>query len=118
MINRRKQGNKYEQLAANFLISQGIKILETNFFCKMGEIDIVCQDNDYLCFVEVKYRKNGQCGSALEAVNYGKMRKICRSADYYLLTHFKDESINVRFDVIAIQEGHLQYIKNAFEYIL
>lgn len=117
-INKRAQGNKYEEIAANYLKEQGLIIKQLNFYCKMGEIDIVALDDDYLVFVEVKYRKNTLNGDAAEAVNFNKMRKICRTADYYLMTHGYNQSTNVRFDVIAIEEGHLKHYKNAFEYVL
>ena len=115
--NRRSQGNQFEKLAANYLVEKGLTIIETNFYSKMGEVDIICKDNEYLCFVEVKYRKNASAGSALEAVNFNKMRKICRAADYYLMTHPKFANSSIRFDVIAIENGHLEYVINAFEYI-
>lgn len=92
-------------------------IKELNFYCKIGEIDIIAKDEEYLVFVEVKYRKSKKKGDATEAVNFSKMRKICRTCDYYLFTHNYASDTNVRFDVVAIEEGHLKHIKNAFEYI-
>lgn len=115
--NYRKQGSEYEKLAANFLQEQGLFIKEMNFYCKMGEVDIIARDGEYLCFIEVKYRTNRLKGDATEAVNYRKMRKICRVADYYMMKNNYNSDTNVRFDVVAIEEGHLNYIKNAFEYI-
>lgn len=116
--NKRKQGNKYEEIAANFLKEQGLFIKELNFYCKMGEIDIIAYDKDYIVFVEVKYRKDSNSGFAAEAVNYGKIRKICRTADFYLMSHKLPSSTNVRFDVIAIEGQQINYIRNAFEYIV
>ena len=116
-MNNRKQGNDFESLAADYLRRNGMKILQQNFYCKMGEIDIVARDGEYLVFVEVKYRKNRKAGSAAEAVGFNKMRKISRCADVYLMLHQASEYNNVRFDVVAIEEGHLSHFKNAFEYI-
>ena len=116
--NKRRQGNDFEKLAADFLEKKGFSIVEKNFYCKIGEIDIVAEDNEYLVFVEVKYRKSKRTGSAAEAVNYSKMRKICRTADYYLMTHGFSSTKSVRFDVVAIEEGKLTHFENAFEYIL
>ena len=80
-------------------------------------IDIIAKDGSYLVFVEVKYRKSAAKGTGLEAVNFKKMRKISRVADFYMYSHHMDGNTSVRFDVIAIEEGHLKHIKNAFEYI-
>lgn len=116
-MNNRRQGNEFEVLAADYLKRQGYRILKQNFYCKMGEIDIVARDEEYIVFVEVKYRKTKSKGSAAEAVNFNKMRKICRSADVWLMLNKCPGDVSVRFDVIAIEEGHLSHYKNAFEYI-
>ena len=116
-MNNRRQGNEFEALAADFLRRNGMRILQQNYYCKMGEIDIVALDGDYLVFVEVKYRKNNKTGSAAEAVNFNKMRKISRCADVYMMHHRMSGDTSVRFDVVAIEEGHLSHYKNAFEYI-
>ena len=117
MVNQRSQGNSYERLAAKFLEEKGFSIVEFNFFSKIGELDILAKDKEYLVFVEVKYRKNKSKGSAAEAVTFSKMKKICRTADYYMLTHNMADSTSVRFDVVAIEEGKLTHIPNAFDYI-
>ena len=116
-MNNRRQGNDFEQLAADFLKSNGMTILKTNFYCKMGEVDIIGKDDEYLVFVEVKYRSSRNKGSGFEAVNFNKMRKISRVADYYLYSNHYGGSTNVRFDVVVIEEGQLKHLKNAFEYI-
>ena len=116
-MNNRRQGNDFESLAADYLKRNGMCVLEQNYYCKMGEIDIVAKDGEYLVFVEVKYRKNKRAGSAAEAVNFNKMRKISRCADVYMMQHRVSGNISVRFDVVAIEEGHLTHYKNAFEYI-
>ena len=54
--NRRREGTQYEQRAAGYLREQGYHIREMNYRCRMGEIDIVAEEGDYLVFVEVKYR--------------------------------------------------------------
>jgi putative endonuclease len=57
-LNYRRQGNAFEKLAAEYLKEQGLKIIKLNFYCKMGEVDIIAMDGDYLVFIEVKYRKS------------------------------------------------------------
>ena len=106
-----------EDAAAGFLRAKGMKILARNFRSGKNEIDIVCKDGAALVFVEVKYRKNKRTGSAAEAVNFNKMRKISRCADVWMMQHKVSGDTSVRFDVVAIEEGHLTHYKNAFEYI-
>ena len=116
-MNYRKQGNDFEKLAADYLKKQGMSIIKTNFYCKMGEVDIIARDGSYLVFVEVKYRKSVSKGDAAEAVGFNKMRKISRVADFYMYSHKVSPDTSVRFDVVAIEEGHLKHYINAFEYI-
>ena len=116
-MNNRKQGNDFEGLAADYLKRQGYDIIQQNFYCKMGEVDIIARDDQYLVFVEVKYRKSARAGTAAEAVNFNKMRKISRCADVYMMQNKMSGDTSVSFDVVAIEEGHLKHYKNAFEYI-
>lgn len=115
-MNKRAVGTNYEKLAGSFLEQQGYVILEYNFRCRMGEIDIVAKDGAYLVFVEVKYRSNERTGSPLEAVNIRKQRVISKVASYYCLTHGYGETKPCRFDVVAICGEEYSLIKNAFEY--
>ena len=117
MVNQRRQGSDYEKAAAAYLQKQGLTILESNFYCKFGEIDIIARDEEYLVFVEVKYRKSQAAGGAMAAVGFKKMRTICRVADYYMISHHMNQEQSVRFDVVAIEAGQLKHIKNAFGYI-
>ena len=116
-MNNRRQGNDFENLAADYLRRNGMKVIQQNYYCKMGEVDIIAKEDEYLVFVEVKYRKNKRTGSAAEAVGFNKMRKISRCADVYMMQHRMSGDTSVRFDVVAIEEGHLSHYKNAFEYI-
>lgn len=117
MRNRRETGSCYEEQVARFLEQAGYRIIERNFRCRLGEIDLIAMHQGYLVFIEVKYRKNGRSGEPAEAVTYGKQQKICRTADFYFQKHqiFPDQP--VRFDVAAVSETELQIIENAFEYI-
>ena len=115
-INKRAVGTAYEKLAGEYLIKQGYEVLEYNFRCRMGEIDLVAKDREYLVFVEVKYRSSGRTGSPLEAVDARKQRIISKVASYYCLTHGYGEGKACRFDVVAIKGEEYTLIKNAFEY--
>lgn len=113
-MNQREIGSKYEHVAGNYLEQQGYKILEYNYRCRRGEIDMIAQDGEYLVFCEVKYRKGGMAGSAVEAVDVYKQRKLWKTAEYYLLRHGLYH-VPCRFDVIGIEDNRIDLVKNAFE---
>ncbi|WP_034438731.1 YraN family protein [Clostridium ihumii] len=106
-----------ENIAAEYLKNHNYKILERNFSCKIGEIDIIAKNENNICFIEVKSRTSDYFGMPSEAVNYYKEQKICKVAQYYILK--KDlHKYNLRFDVVEIifssTTSKLNLIKNAF----
>ena len=119
-MNKRALGKKYEEKACQYLESQGMKIVEKNFRCRQGEIDLIGFHGEYLAFVEVKYRAEN-AGHAAEAVTEPKQRKICRTADYYRYRHGIGENRAIRYDVVAIQgeeeKPHIVWYQNAFAHI-
>lgn len=116
-MNNRQLGTQKEEAAARFLMEAGIDIIHTNFRCRIGEIDIIGKDGSTYVFVEVKYRNSSNKGYAAEAVNYSKQKKICRVSDYFRMINSLNEYTPCRFDVIAIDNDNINWIKNAFEYI-
>lgn len=116
--SRQLQGAAAEQLAAEILQQQGLKLLQRNFSCNMGEIDLILQDQQQLVFVEVRFRKNNHYGGAAASVTHGKQLKIQRAAQFYLarLNHQPP----CRFDVMAMTLDHKDHIicenwiRNAF----
>lgn len=115
-MNKRAVGTAYEKAAGAYLETQGYQILEYNFRNRWGEIDIVAREGRCFVFVEVKYRKDGRAGSALEAVTFQKQKKISRVAAYYLLSHGLSLEIPCRFDVVAVEGEQMRLIQNAFSY--
>ncbi len=109
-------GTAYEKLAGVYLEQQGYEILEYNFRCRQGEIDIIARDGRYLVFVEVKYRADNAAGNPLEAVTAAKQRTISKVASYYCLTHGYGTYTPCRFDVAAILGEQIKVIQNAFDY--
>ena len=101
-MNKRQIGSVYELKASDYLTKKGYQIIERNYRCRIGEIDIIAIERDCLCFIEVKYRKNEKTGDPLEAVDKRKQQKIIRTAQYYLLTHSKYQSVKCRFDAVGI----------------
>ena len=115
MQNRRQIGTEEEALAAEFLEGRGYRIVERNFRCRLGEIDLIARDGSVLVFIEVKYRKTGAYGDPAEAVDYRKQKKISRVAEYYC---WKKQKLNqpCRFDVICVLGQEIRHIVNAFDY--
>lgn len=120
---KRKVGDEKERLAEDFLIQQGFTLIERNFFCKMGEIDLIMKDKDYLVFIEVRYRESQDFGGALASITASKQRKLRRSAEFYLIKVFANNPPPCRFDVIAIEgnkdnpsgtKNEIHWVKNAF----
>lgn len=114
MQNKRATGSCYEERVAAFLQKQGMIILEQNYRCKGGEIDIVAKEGSYLVFVEVKYRSTASAGAALEAIDKRKAAQVRHVAAVYLYTHRYPENTPCRFDAAGIDGEQLTYIKNAF----
>ena len=111
-------GKAAEKEAAEFLETKGYKILKANYKTKLGEIDIIAQDQDTICFVEVKARHSLNFGEPAEAVVFKKQKQISKAAVYYLkLNNLLDKP--ARFDVLSIlykdNKRELSLIKNAFE---
>lgn len=117
-LHNRALGDEGEALAAEFLVRRGFKILERNFRCRVGEIDIVARDDKTIVFVEVKARKNRLYGTPQLSVTPFKQRQISKAALTWLA---KKGQLDVcaRFDVISItfvgQEPRLEHIPNAFD---
>ncbi|MFQ6752538.1 MAG: YraN family protein [Clostridia bacterium] len=109
-------GKKCEIIAQQYLIKKGYIILETNYKNKVGEIDIIAKDGDYIVFVEVKGRFSRQFGDPLEAIDERKQIKIHNVATLYLITHKKMNS-PCRFDAISVlgdAEHEIRHIVDAF----
>jgi len=116
-MNKRTVGTKFEQIAAEFLQKNGYEILEFNFRSRQGEIDLIAREEEYLVFVEVKYRSNLKSGMPQEAVDLKKQRIISKVATYYCMKNNCFDTVPTRFDVVAILEDEIKLLKNAFEYI-
>lgn len=94
-------GEDGEDLACRHLRKQGYTILERNYCCRVGEIDVVARDGDTVVFVEVKERGGASHGGAVEAVTRSKRRRVIKAAQRWAASHGASEHL-VRFDVVAI----------------
>ena len=106
-------GERGEDRAARALRAQGNRIVERNFRCKAGELDLVARDRGTLVFVEVRTRADDSCGGAVQAVGYWKQRQVARVARVYLAMK-RPTFDRCRFDVVAITGPELVIIKDAF----
>ena len=110
-------GKSAEKTAVKLLRKNGYKIIETNYRCKQGEIDVVARHGKYLVFCEVKARRNKNYGTALEGVTPTKMNRIRRAAEHYR-TKKNLLDLDCRFDVLTIDESdegvRIELIPNAF----
>lgn len=102
MPTTREQGEYTESLACKFLEDKGFKLIERNFHCRLGEIDLIMQDNNNLVFVEVRYRRSNNFGSGAESITYNKQSKLIKTASVYLQQHAKLNKYPSRFDVVSI----------------
>lgn len=99
--NNRALGAIGEEIAVELLKERGFSILQQNFRCKHGEIDIIAKEDGRIIFVEVKTRKNDKYGTPEEAVDHRKQKRLRLVATYYLAHHCHD-SHPCRFDVVSI----------------
>ena len=112
-MKRRDTGILGEKLAKDFLKKRGYRIIETNYRCPQGEIDIVAKHKDYLVFIEVRTKKSLEFGSPQESITLAKMERLRSSVAYYRQTHNNLPPL-WRIDVVAIeldQKGKLSRIE-------
>jgi putative endonuclease len=108
-------GELAEQLAAQYLQKQGLKLLHTNFRSRFGEIDLIMQDAETHVFIEVRLRSNPKFGGAAASIDARKQAKLLKTAKFYLS---KLKQIPpCRFDAVLMQasdNNHIEWVKNAF----
>lgn len=110
------KGKIGENIAKDRLISAGYQIIETNYKCNSGEIDIIAWHEAQLVFIEVRSRKDSNFGTPQETVDIKKQQKLKKTALFYLKTNNKMD-VTCRFDVVSIlykPEIRIEIIKDAF----
>jgi putative endonuclease len=115
---RRARGNRAEDAAAAHLERAGYVVRERNFQCREGEIDIVAERGELICFVEVRMRSTAVWGDPSQTVSWAKQRKVVRTALRYLFTHGLSNRM-VRFDVMSVvgsgDAAAIEHIPDAFD---
>ncbi|SRR5690554_4260235 len=117
--SRKAQGNHAEGVAARYLQTKGVRILDRNVYNRGGEIDLVGYDSDTLVFFEVRYRKRGALADGAESVGWRKQQKLLRAVSFYLHRHGLWDHPS-RIDVVAIAPGtthqyRIRWIRNAIQ---
>lgn len=119
---RSRRGQWGEARAENLLTGQGLKLLERNYRCRAGEIDLIMLDSGtsegrILVFVEVRLRAAGAMVEALETVDARKQRKLIQAAQHFLMQHPEHGESACRFDVVAIDDPQAQpvWVRDAFD---
>ena len=107
-------GASAETSATQLVEDAGYRIIERNFRCKAGELDIIAQRGDMLVFVEVRSRADDEHGTAAETVDWRKQRQIVRVASHYLIARSGIEYERIRFDVIGITGDEVVWFEDAF----
>ena len=112
------KGKEAEAEAVKFLKGRGYRIMERNYRCPFGEVDLVAKDGDTIVFVEVKSNSTSDFGPPKGRVDSRKQRRIIRSSLHYLTRH-RLTDLHVRFDVVSIEfrDGSVttELVKDAFE---
>jgi len=116
-----QKGQQAEEIARQYLQQQGLVTIDSNFFSRQGEIDLIMRDNEFLVFIEVRYRKHCRYGHPLETINYSKQQKIFKTVQYFLLKHPQFNRLPCRIDAVAIhpqeQSGeNIEWVKNAIQF--
>lgn len=106
-------GQAGEEEALTYLKQQGLKLLQRNFRCKGGEIDLIMQERDVVVFVEVRKRADMRYGGAAASITFAKKKRLILAARRYLQSYRTLPAC--RFDVIAIDGSELSWLKNVLE---
>jgi putative endonuclease len=115
---RRTVGKAGEEAAVQYLLRQGYSILQRNYRCRFGEIDLIARDGGTLAFIEVKTRRSQRFGPAASAVTFEKQHHLIKASQMYM-TQMKRAYELCRFDVVAVEmDAHglrIELIKDAFQ---
>jgi putative endonuclease len=117
---RLARGRRWEARAAQYLEECGLSVLARGYRCRLGEIDLVCRDRQYLVIVEVRARSSAAHCSAVDSIGPRKRRRIILTTRHLLMRHIEWQTVPIRFDVVAFDaidetEPQIRWIKNAFD---
>ncbi len=113
LSGKQRQGQAWEQVALRHLQAHGLTLVETNFQCQCGEIDLILRDGAALVFVEVRHRTSRTHGGAAASITPAKIRRVVRAAKYYLLRYPRLPPC--RIDVVAIDGDAIEWLRDAIQ---
>ncbi len=112
------KGKRAEDIAQSYLENAGLKLFQSNFLCKLGEIDLIMEEKERLVFVEVRYRHSVEHGSGADTIQHHKRLRIIRAAQVFLKSKKWTTSKACRFDVVDLSgdlsHPSIRWIKSAF----
>lgn len=112
---RQRRGDEAEAVALAFLRTQGLHLLERNYRCRLGELDLVMLDGDTLVVIEVRRRSRADYGSAAESIDRHKQQRLLRATQHLLTQRPRLGHRACRFDVVAFNgDDKPQWIRDAF----
>jgi putative endonuclease len=114
-VDRRLTGSLAENSACAFLESQGFTIVTRNFLRRIGELDLVARAGDLLVVAEVRTRASDRYGGAAASIGRAKQRRIAATAALLLQQYRELRQCRVRFDVLIVRDGQVEWLKNAFD---
>ena len=114
-MDRRQAGSLAENSACAFLEAQGFTIVARNFLRRVGELDIVARAGELLVIAEVRTRASDRFGGAAASIGRAKQRRIAATAALFLQLHAELRRCRVRFDVIILRDGSIEWLKHAFD---
>jgi putative endonuclease len=113
--HRKEAGRSAEDRALCHLENAGLRLVNRNFRCRCGEIDLVMLEGATLVLVEVRYRASDDYGGAAASVTWRKQRRLLCAARYLLMRHAELRRHPARFDVVAVsRDGRIDWIRHAF----
>ncbi|HEX8536656.1 MAG TPA: YraN family protein [Cystobacter sp.] len=115
---RKQYGDEGEETAVRFLETQGYRVRARNYACRHGELDVVAERGDTVCFVEVRMRSTAVWGDPAHTVSFAKQRRVVKAAMHYLRAHgVRDREL--RFDVISVvgrgERATVEHLPGAFD---
>jgi len=110
---QQSEGQAAEAQALAYLQERGLNLVERNFRCKTGEIDLIMRDQATLVFVEVRKRQSSRYGGALASVTFAKQARLVSAAQFYLQRY--NAMPPCRFDVIAMEGDSMHWLQNVIE---
>jgi putative endonuclease len=114
MSTRQAKGAAAEQLAADYLVRQGLAVIDRNFRVRGGEIDLVCRDGKTTVFVEVRLRSRGDFGGAAASITAAKQARLILAARHWLARHGET---SCRFDCVlldGLEAGNIEWLRAGF----